>query len=180
MKDDLTRLQLDLRIDPENLDVDCMEHPNLYMDWAERAVHAKADMEDAKDNLDTVLASCEIEARELPHLYGISKVTDASIKAAVSACKPVRKAKKRYSEARRRYYKLERCDRAMEHRKRMLENMVTLHAHQYFAGPSTTPRNLAEVQHRRKEAREAALYDRQQQAVQSIRRKKTKKRKKKG
>ena len=45
---DMIELEFDKKIDPEDLDVECLRIPETYMKWAERRVEARSAMDEAE------------------------------------------------------------------------------------------------------------------------------------
>jgi hypothetical protein len=71
-------------------------------------------------------------------------VSEAGVKAAVQCCDKYMNAMRRYFDLAEVVELLKVAVRTMDMKKRMLENLTTLHGQQYFAGPST-PKNLVEA-----------------------------------
>jgi hypothetical protein len=162
---------MDLSIDPESLDTECVRQVDLFMKWCERSIEARAAVEDAKILLDTKTSEVDLRIRRRPEKYGLDKVTDPGIKATVLTHPDYLRAMKTYHEARDTAAYLEKAVLAMEMKKRMLDNLITLHGQQYFAGPAT-PRDLGNVWKRQQEEREKRLTERQTLRVRAKRKKK--------
>ncbi|RLF30294.1 MAG: hypothetical protein DRN14_00115 [Thermoplasmata archaeon] len=145
----------DLKIDPNYLEVEAGRQGELFFKWAERAVEAKERADHAKLKMDVLEAKLSSKARLDPDSFGIAKVTEGSIAAAIKIHPEFLEAQEEHISARADFHMLERAVEAMEQRKRMIEILVTLHGQQYFAGPSV-PHNLVdawkEVTSKRKEA----------------------------
>lgn len=165
-------IQTDQQIDPDALDVNWMEQPNLFYKYSNALNQAiddrnekKLAVDKEKDRLEKVKAELDGEIREDPDNWGLQKTTDATVLAAVVASDRYQSALEDYHEAKRelneaqgwvnKYY----TDvQTMEQRKTALEQLVRLLNQEYFSTPSE-PRNLKQeynkrVQFNKTEARE--------------------------
>lgn len=154
---------MDLQIDPTALDVEWLEQSRLFMKYAEAAAQAKKEVDRLKERLDVVKAKADHAIREEPQKYGVEKVTELAVTAAVAQEKNVRQSLANLIDARYKLEILNSAVRAFEQRKTALENMVRLHGASYFAGP-TVPRDIeAEiVKHAETKASDAKVKKRMQ------------------
>jgi len=155
-RDDLD-FKRDIKIDPDALDVEWLDQPDVMLEYSlaqseaeEEREDAKLEVEKAKDKVTETKAKRAMEIRKNPSKHGLDKVTDSSISAAVEIDKEVMKAKQRYydavtefNKAKYVYSKLHSAVKSFEQRKVSLENLVRLLGLQYFAAPATE-RNLSE------------------------------------
>jgi len=136
----------DINIDEFNLVEELVRQPQLYYDWAKKAVLANSDTLSAKDKLDLIKAEIELRIRKHPTLHRLpEKPTEAIIKAAVLVNRKVQRANKRYLEALRIEKILNKAERAFEHRKKSLEGLVQTNSQFYFASPRTDSRTRQKV-----------------------------------
>jgi aspartyl-tRNA synthetase len=138
---DRDELRDDREIDPRQLDVEFMRNGDIFTKWAERLVDAKAHEEFCEFQLEKVQSSLTIRAADNPDEFGISKPTVDAIKAAVKLHPDFDVAARNYRKARKTVALLDVAVKALSIRKASLENLVTLHGMQYFAGPEV-PRDL--------------------------------------
>ena len=138
---DINEFQQDKEIDPSQLDVECVKQAELFFKWAERSIEAKEEADRAKLSLEVTEAKLQIQCRKCPEDFGLTKLTESVVTAAVKCHGHYQQKARHYLEARKNAALLEKAVMAMEQRKRMLEVLITLHGQQYFAGPST-PRDL--------------------------------------
>jgi len=131
----------DKEIDPSQLDVECVRLGERTYKWAQAAIEAEKVEEEAKFKMGLAEARLEIECRKNPENFGLTRVTDASVKAAVLSHPDVSAAFKKWLDAKRNHKLLQAAVRVMDTKKRMLQGLITLHGQQYFAGPSV-PRDL--------------------------------------
>ena len=138
---DKNEFEKDLQIDPNQLDLAAVTQGEIFFKWAERAVEARAEMDKSKLQLEVLEATLSIQCRENPADFGLVKMTEGSIKAAVQIHAEYLAGYDKYLRTRKDCALIEKAVIAMEMRKRMIEVLITLHGQQYFAGPSV-PRDL--------------------------------------
>ena len=131
----------DRQIDPEQLDVEAVKQADRTFHYAEQSVHARANVDRIKLQMELIEARLALDCREHPENFGLSKVTEAGIAAAVRLRKEYVEACKAHIEAREESMLLEKAVAAMEMKESMIKVLVSLHGQQYFAGPSV-PRDL--------------------------------------
>ncbi len=141
--DDRKKLEHDREIDPEQLDVEIVKQPDIFLYWSEKYVTARSRRDRAEMQLELTKARLDGECREQPELFGLKKVTEGAVKAAIECHQDVEDDENKVIEAKEDVNLLEKIVTALDQKKRMLELLVTLHGQQFFAGPSV-PRNLSE------------------------------------
>ena len=156
----------ELAIDPMALDAECIAQPELFFRWAKRAVEAKTHTERSKFAMEVMYSTISADARGNPERYGIAKVTEAAIDAAVKASGKYLTCVEQYHAHRAEAALLDNAVEAFEQRKRMLELLVTLHGQQYFSDPNT-PHDLVKVWRERQARQEQTTNDRQKAAVRT-------------
>lgn len=159
----------DIRINPNELDVAAIEQSELFFEYSQKAVEARSDVDRAKLQLETIENDLNTDVRENPAKYHMAKTTEAAITAKVKTHNAYLDARKEFLKAQETHGIMDAAMRAMEHRKRMIEILTTLHGQQYFAGPKT-PRNLEKAYSKRMEERS--------ERVNKIQKKNVRKRKK--
>lgn len=133
--------QDDLRINPEALDLEWLHQPAKFMYYAEKAANARDRRDRCKERLEVVRAEMDRIVRTNPEAYGIAKVNNDIVAAAVVESKEFQDANKEYLDSRLESELVQAAVTAMEMRKGALENLVRLHGQSYFAGPRE-PRDL--------------------------------------
>ena len=73
----------DRTIDPSQLDMECVRQADRFFAWAERAAEAGAEVDRTKLTMEVTQARLEIECRQTPEKFGLVKITEGGIKAAV-------------------------------------------------------------------------------------------------
>lgn len=138
---DAEQFARDREIDPAKLDLAAATQPDLFFRYAQEYVAARSKAEKRKLRMELCEYRLSLQCRSKPENFGLVRVTDAAVIAAVHTHKDYITAFKSYIEAREEALLLEKAVDAMEQRKRMIEVLITLHGQQYFAGPSV-PRDL--------------------------------------
>lgn len=151
------------RIDRDRLDWEWMRQPELYYQHAEKLAAARMAAEQAKTETDLVYAEMDAKIRDRPEKYGILKVTEAAVRAAILVADKYQAAVKAHLEAKYNVDILQAAVTTLDHRKRALENLVDLQGRNYFATPiakshsAATAEAMTDAQKRR--ARKAQEND---------------------
>ena len=134
-----------VRIDKEDLDTALLEQPMLCWDWHKAFAFAQEKMERLKLKMDVVKAEVDLEIRSAPAHFGLEKVTDPTIKAAVTVDKRCIKAEKEYLRAKRDFTLLKGGTKSLEDRKVSLQNLVKLFEDGYFSSSNIVPKDKVET-----------------------------------
>ena len=156
----MNEFEQDKRIDPGQLDVEAVQQAELYYKWSSKAVEAQSEMDKAELRVDLLEAELDLKCRERPEDFGLAKITEKGVETAVKRHGAYIDARKELLEAKRAFKMLEKAEKAMEQKKRMIEVLITLHGQQYFAGPSV-PRNLVEAWNEAQASRSERVNKRQ-------------------
>ena len=132
----------DMKIDASGLDIECLDQPALMLKYAEIAAEKEQALDDAKEALEFCTSELDMEIRNFPEKFGVAKVTDNSVKAAIPLQEDYKTAMSNMIRAKFEYKVASGAAKAVDARKTMLETLVKLHGQQYFAGPSV-PRDIA-------------------------------------
>lgn len=135
----------DLKINKYKLDEECISHASVYFRYAEASVEAKKSLSKAKDNLELVSSTRNIELREELTNKGI-KVTESLINSALLKDNAVLQAKEDLRKAEFIYGKITVAVQAMEARRSELDNLVKLYCSGYYSTPSGTKKKDANEQ----------------------------------
>jgi hypothetical protein len=169
---DAEKFRQDRTIDPGQLDVECVRQADAFFDWSELAVKARGKADRLKLRLETTQAALELECREKPENFGLKKVTEAAVKAAVLCSERYLESSNEYFDAKEESALLDAAVKAMDQKESMLKELIKLHGQQYFAGPSV-PRDLVSNWRDIQAKREERVNSRQ---AERVRRKKKRKR----
>jgi hypothetical protein len=133
--------QGDLKIEETALDVECLNQPRLMMKYSEEYASVQAEMADAKEELDVFEAKADAAIRNDPEKYGITKITEAAVKAAILLDEDCAEKRKELRRLKEKVDLISGAVRSVDARKKMLELLVQLYGQQYFAGPKI-PRDI--------------------------------------
>lgn len=123
-------------IDENALDEEWVNHPTKFHKYALRLANAKTMLAESKASLDVVEAEISLRVRKNPLKYGMDgKITEAVINATVLLNPKYQEALTEVTNAKHKVDILQAAVDALEHKKRALENLVTLHGQSYFASP---------------------------------------------
>lgn len=134
-----TNYKKDMEIDSQALEVDWLRHSAMYMKYAEMCALAEKNKNQAKDQFEVTKAECDRDIRALKTEAG-ERVTETIISVAVVLHPEYQKSSTAYNLAVYEYNILSFVMKALEHRKKALENLVQLYLSGYFSGPKE-PRN---------------------------------------
>ena len=125
----------DLEFVNDALDKAWQEQPSLYMRYAEKAAKARQTEDELKGQLEVLEARLAKEMRTDPDKYGLVKTTDAAIKEAVIAHDDRQKHVAKIANAKFEREILQYAVTAFEHRKKALENAVSLYLCGFYSQP---------------------------------------------
>lgn len=152
-------LEYDLEPDPDSLDIEWLNQPELMRERSELAAEAalmrdqkKVQMDRAKDKLDKVKAQVAMEVRESPGDFGVEKITDKVVETVVLLDERIETAKEDYyrivgefNEYKHMTSYLYSQVSAAENKKASLEQLVRLLSLGYWAAP-TEPKDISRNQ----------------------------------
>lgn len=126
-----------VEIDPMELDREWVRQPRLVMKYAEQLAAANERLDAAKADFDATKAEIDRDIRADPDRFGISKITETTVANAIVLQDDYRDAQD--DVIKRKYERdlLQAVVNALEHRKRALEGLVSLHGMDYFSSPKT-------------------------------------------
>lgn len=134
-----------VHIDELQLDKECIRLPSDYLKFAHAAAEAKQESELADARMKETDANLASVIRDNPGKYGIEKITEAAITAAV-AINPAHLHRQTESIAARHQFELAQAIVwALEHKKRSLTLLVELHGLGWFANPKISEAGRAAV-----------------------------------
>jgi hypothetical protein len=124
-------------IDIMRLDQEWIRQPKYFHEFATQEADAQKEMDEAKSALDLVRADVDKAVRLNPESFGIAKVTENAIQSAILQAKEYQEANQDLIEAKHKVALLGAAVKALDHRKKALENLVALHGRDYFSTPMT-------------------------------------------
>jgi hypothetical protein len=133
-------------IDELALDKECIRLPSDYLKYAHRAADAKRGVDILKSGLDALQAELSNKIRKRPQRYGLEKITEASLNAAVVLQPEYQERSAALVEARHGQEIAQAVVWALECKKRSLTLLVELHGMGYFANPKISERGRDAVE----------------------------------
>ena len=125
----------DLAIDPHRLEEEWLRQPLLYEKCAEYMVDCMKARDEAKYNLDKLEADVATRIRASPGHYKLDKITEGSVKETLAIDKSILKQKALFNTTSCEFARSQNYIKAVEMRKKALENLVELYKGQYFSTP---------------------------------------------
>ena len=141
-----------LSIDENRLDREWLKQPDLMYKYATMYADAKREASEAKSNLEATKAQLTNKIRNNPEDYDLSdKPTEKAIEAKVLSNKKYKKANTNVLDAVHAVDVLGAAVTSIEHRKRALEKLVSLHGQNYFSTPRASNEDRQAMDGRRSE-----------------------------
>ena len=123
-------------IDKNQLDEEWVEQPARMHQAARKLAKAQLMEEEAKANLKRTAAEVSNYIRSKPSSFGILKVTESSVEAAMILDKEYQEAQTHYIQAQYKVAVYKAAVDSLEHRKKALESLVYLFGADYYSLPS--------------------------------------------
>ena len=135
MKDD-RELEIELDIDPNALDRECVKQPRLRRYYGRLLADARRDVAVAKADRDLTEAELRLKIRTKPNDYDLEKITEAAVGETVLTQPGYKRAARRVIDSQHEVDVLaESAVAAIDHRKKSLEDLVQLQLAGYYAEP---------------------------------------------
>lgn len=147
--------ELRLDIDKARLDQEWREQPALYWKWAKKVADAQLVYDNAKSELAVEKAEADLAIRKSPNDYGIGKLTEAALSAAIDKSRVIQRCEEKIREARHALDIAKAAVDALEHRKRALSMLVELWIRDYYSDPISPPLTEAGAEWSKKQVRQA-------------------------
>ncbi len=122
-------------IDRDALDDEWLQQPGLYLEWADSLARAKLQLDEAKGALDLLKAELAKDIREDPGGFGLDRPTVGAVEETVIMQDEYQYQLSQVQQSTYLTQVMQAAVFACDHRKRALENLVTLHGQQYFSEP---------------------------------------------
>lgn len=132
-KNQLNDLRNRLRIDPFDLETECVWQPSMYAEVGELATEARSAAKLAKDKLEYTKADLSFKIRKEPGKYGVDKITEASVEAAVILQSEYQTTSTTVIEAQRIADAFGILQESVGQRKSMIRDLVTLFVFKYYS-----------------------------------------------
>ena len=141
----LTELKEGLAVHTDTLHLDAQEQPRMAEEAGEMAAEAKAAAKRAKLEADEAKAEVEQDVRKRPDTYGLEKVTDKPVAAAVALDDRVKAAERNTIEKQEVADKVASVANAYEHRRSMLGIEAKLWLANYWGDVTVREREMGKT-----------------------------------
>jgi hypothetical protein len=130
----------DIQIDKNNLSEEWEKQGGLYLHYALKLSKAERSRNNAKEEMEVVKARIDKDIRKNPSAYGYEKVTESIVSNTIILEEDHKEATENYIDSCYEVGVLQAVVRAFDHKKKALENLVTLHMGGYNAEPKNKQR----------------------------------------
>lgn len=124
-----------LEIDEERLDYEWIRQGKIFYRYALAVAKCRAELDTTKANFDLVQAELSSDIRNDPESHHLTKVTEGAIQEAMLKKGEYKVAQKKVHKAKYRLDVYEAMVKALDHKKKGLEALVTLRGQEYHAAP---------------------------------------------
>ena len=120
----INELRALLAIDIFKLDVECQKQPQYITDIEDIVADLKCESRKREMEYDTICSEAEFQIRENPSTFGISKITESAVKAAIVKHGDVRNAMEKIIAAKHIMEKATAVSTGFHHKRAMLDNEI--------------------------------------------------------
>ena len=124
-----------LELDINRLDEMWLEQPQLYHKYAKKLANAKQRLEEEKAEMDVIKSELDRDIRKIPENFGLEKITETVVANTIIRQDKFMTAQERVIDLKHEVDIYQAAVNTLEHRKRALENLVTLFCHDYYSNP---------------------------------------------
>lgn len=136
---ELSDLQSKIRIDRNRLEVIAEEHASLFFDSAIELEQAKERMAEAESRLSVAEAELFVQIKKDPLAYNLETASDKVAESIAKGDPSLQALKAEVVELKKEVAIRSRFIESLNHRKSMINDLVTLHGQSYFAKPKELP-----------------------------------------
>lgn len=109
----------------------------MYKSWAKKACKKRFEYDQAKANHEVLKAKVELEIRRDPDRFNLPKVTEDTIKSAIAVDQRLIDSEDNVLQLKLEAAELDVLVKALEQRKKSIEDLIQLFFRDYFAKPKT-------------------------------------------
>ena len=124
-----------LDMDLNCLDEMWLEQPRLYHKYAKKLATAKQKFEEDKAELELCKAELDRDIRSNPSEFSLEKITENVVSNTIITQEKYRALQAQMLDTKHQVDVLGVAVTTLDHRKRALENLVSLHGQDYFSAP---------------------------------------------
>ncbi len=143
-----------LRVDPFSLVEDWEQQPHLFMFWSEKWVDAVLERENIKQRLEVLRARLDLDIRQNPESYGISKITESVVDSVIKRHPKYQQLLAEYNRSCSEVNFLSSVREALNHKRKALESLTQLWVTGYYHHPSASRTSKEEDAIRKKHLEE--------------------------
>ncbi len=166
----------DLYIDIDQLEIEWLKQPHLYMKYSEMVADAGKDADEAKEKVSLKYAELDNHIREMMKANG-EKITEKLVEASVLQHEAYKKALSTLNKRKHEHAILQGALRAIDQRKSALENLVRLALGGYYSMP-VEPKSIENIRERALDSLDEKVRDQLNKKRSRTNVKKTRQRKK--
>lgn len=130
-----------LEINEFELDKEWIKQPATYHKYATKLAEAKYRLEEAKAQTELVKAELSSEIRNNPNEYGLAKITESVVASTILTQDEFKSVHAELLDQKHQVDLLQAVVTSLDHRKRALESLVSLHGQDYFSSPRADTRS---------------------------------------
>ena len=135
-----------LNPDPTQLDKEWVRQPKLLLEFADLLSAARKRYDKQKVLNEIVLSKLSADVRSHPGKYKLKSINETAVKNAVASHPVYRKRMLALIDLKEEVDHLTNMVAAIEHRKRALEGLVSLHGQKYFSVPRADENGARQLQ----------------------------------
>tara|TARA_R110000824_G_scaffold89967_1_gene220153 strand:+ start:742 stop:1227 length:486 start_codon:yes stop_codon:yes gene_type:complete len=130
-----------LEINEFELDKEWIQQPSTYHKYATKLAEAKHRLEESKAQTELVKAELSSEIRNNPNEFGIAKITETVVASTILTQDEFKSVQAELFDQKHQVDLLQAVVTSLDHRKRALESLVSLHGQDYFSSPRADTRS---------------------------------------
>jgi len=153
MAKEMRNYKADVQINPNDLEQEWLEQPNLFLHYAEAHVEAMHHKDIVKAKLEYIYSTMYLEVKSKWNTHFDQKPTEAAIKELINSDKKYSTANRKYIDACKEVNLFQNIKTAFDHRKRALENLVSLRITGFHSEPRNKYTKLKEGEGRKAQKR---------------------------
>jgi len=127
----------DLTINPMNLDQDWANLPVLFHSYSECVEEIDGELKSEKAKLELLSATTERAIRASPSDFGIEKISESAVKAALATQNPLNQIREEILRLDKEKKIYQAACNSLSYKKDSLKALVTLYGMEYYSAPST-------------------------------------------
>jgi len=145
---DKKKIEEEIKINRFKLEEECEIQPSLYFEYSRRLSEMKSKRDKLNEGISYRSAVIELEFRTDPYRFISSdvKVTEGVVKSFLESNLELKRMRSELMEVLEELNELDSVCRSLEHRKSMLNDLVTLYLNNYYSDPSGRYSKVDEIQ----------------------------------